>query len=156
MTDRNEIKHRAKAVVFLFAACLLLTGCFCASRGDWREYRIFCGMSHSDGIVPDAEWEEFCDKYVTAEFPDGYTTMRATGYWKSEETSATIREDTRVIVVLAPSDAKEKVRRIAQQNLFRDGYGWTPVLPENEVFYEGDIGTEAESREPEKESKTGK
>ena len=115
MTDRNEIKHRAKAVVFLFAACLLLTGCFCASRGDWREYRIFCGMSHSDGIVPDAEWEEFCDKYVTAEFPDGYTTMRATGYWKSEETSATIREETRVIVVLAPSDAKEKVRRIAQQ-----------------------------------------
>jgi len=99
----------------LFAACLLLTGCCCTSHEDWREYRIFCGMSRSDGAVSDAEWERFCDQYVTAEFPDGYTTMRATGYWKSEETSVTMREDSRIIVVLAPSDADAKVRRIAHQ-----------------------------------------
>ena len=116
MTDRNEIKHRAKAVVFLFAACLLLTGCFCASRGDWREYRIFCGMSQSDGAVSEAEWEQFCEDYVTAEFPDGYTTLKATGHWKSDDASAaTMREDSRIIVVLAPSDAKDKVRRVAHQ-----------------------------------------
>lgn len=115
MTSRKDIKHKAKAVMTLFSACLLLTGCFCSSREDWREYRIFCGMSQSDGIVPEAEWEQFCDQYVTAEFPDGYTTLKATGYWKSEETSAAIREDTRVIVVLAPSDAREKVQRIARQ-----------------------------------------
>jgi hypothetical protein len=72
-------------------------------------------MSRSDGAVSDAEWERFCDQYVTAEFPDGYTTMRATGYWKSEETSVTMREDSRIIVVLAPSDADAKVRRIAHQ-----------------------------------------
>lgn len=68
-----------------------------------------------DGIASEAEWEQFCDEYVTAEFPDGYTTIRATGYWKSEESSATMREDSRIIVILASSDAKEKVRRIARQ-----------------------------------------
>ena len=100
---------------FLLSASLLFTGCCCASHEDWREYRIFCGMSRSDGAVSDAEWERFCDEYVTAEFPEGYTTMCATGYWKSDDASVTMREDSRIIVVLAPSDAKEKVRRIARQ-----------------------------------------
>lgn len=115
MTDRNEIKHRAKAVVFLFAACLLLTGCCCTSRENWREYRIFCGMSQSDGAASEAEWEQFCEDCVTAEFPDGYTTLKATGHWKSDDAPVTMREDSRIIVVLAPSDAKDKVRRVAHQ-----------------------------------------
>jgi len=101
--------------LFLFAAWLFLTGCLCPPREDWREYKVFCGMSRSDGTVSDAEWEQFCDEYVTAEFPDGCTTMRATGWWKPENASAAMREDTRIIVVLAPSGAKEKVRRIARQ-----------------------------------------
>ena len=100
---------------FLFFSSLLLTGCRCSLSGDWREYRIFCGMSQSDGIVSEAEWEQFCDEYVTAEFPDGYTTIRATGYWKSDEAPVTMREDSRIIVILASSDAKEKVQRIARQ-----------------------------------------
>ena len=100
---------------FLLVASLLLTGCCCSTHEDWREYRIFCGMSQSDGTVSESEWEQFCDKYVTTEFPEGYTTFCATGYWKSDDAPVTIREDTRIIVVLAPSDAKEKVRRIAQQ-----------------------------------------
>lgn len=100
---------------FLFFSSLLLTGCRCALYGDWREYRIFCGMSQRDGIVSEAEWEQFCDEYVTAEFPNGYTTLRATGYWKSDEAPVTMREDSRIIVILASSDVKEKVRRIAQQ-----------------------------------------
>jgi len=72
-------------------------------------------MSQNDGTVSESEWEQFCDQYVTAEFPEGYTTMRATGYWKSDDASVTIREDSRIIVVLASSDAKERVRRIAQR-----------------------------------------
>ena len=115
VTDRNDMRHKAKVISFLFAACLLLTGCFCASREDWRESRIFCGMTRSDGTVSDAEWEQFCEQYVTAEFPDGCTTLRATGYWKANDAPAAIREDTRVIVVLAPSGAEEKVRRIARR-----------------------------------------
>ncbi len=101
---------------FLFAVCLLITGCLHPAYEEWREYRIFCGMSRSDGIVSEAEWEQFCEDYVTAEFPVGYTTLKATGYWKSDNSAATLREDSRVIVILASSsDAKEKVRRIARR-----------------------------------------
>ena len=107
-------KHRL-APACLSAACLLLAGCVHPAAGDWLEYRIFCGMSHENGTFSEAEWDRFCDEYVTAEFPDGYTTLNATGYWKTEDASAAMREDSRVIVILAPSDAKEKVRRIARQ-----------------------------------------
>ena len=102
-------------ISFLLVTCLLFTGCCCTTHEDWREYRIFCGMSHNNGVVSEAEWEQFCEDYVTAEFPEGYTTMRATGYWKSDDAPATMREDSRIIMVMASSDAKENVRRIAQQ-----------------------------------------
>ena len=100
---------------FLLAANVLFAGCCCTTHKDWREYRIFCGMSQSDGAVTEAEWEQFCEDSVTAEFPDGYTTLKATGYWKSDDAPVTMREDSRIIVVLAPSDAKDKVRRIARR-----------------------------------------
>ncbi len=99
----------------LLFICLLSAGCCHPADGDWLEYKIFCGMSHDNGAVSEAEWQKFCDEYVTAEFPDGYTTVNATGFWKSEKAPATLREDSRIIVILAPPEAKERVRRIAGQ-----------------------------------------
>lgn len=99
----------------LFAACLLLAGCCHSTGGDWREYKVFCGMTYHNGTVSEAEWQQFCDEYVTTEFPDGYTALAATGYWRQEDTAAAKREDAHIIMILASSDAKEKVRRIAQQ-----------------------------------------
>ena len=110
----RHAKHLLPLACLLFA-CLLPAGCVHPAGGDWREYRIFCGMSHDSGTVSEAEFQRFCDEYVTAEFPNGYTTLRATGYWKSDEAPVTMREDSRIIVILASSDVKEKVRRIAQQ-----------------------------------------
>lgn len=108
------VKQRLLPVCLSFVfLCLLSAGCCHPERGEWREYRIFCGMSYGSGTVSEAEWQRFCDEYVSAEFPDGYTTLAATGYWRSEE--APMREDSRIIVILAPTDAKEKVRRIARQ-----------------------------------------
>ena len=94
--------------------CLLPIGCVHPASGDWLEYRIYCGAPDS-GIVAEAEWRQFCDEYVSAEFPDGYTTLEATGYWKPDNAPETLREDSRIIVILAPPGAGEKVRRIARQ-----------------------------------------
>ena len=71
-------------------------------------------MSRGNEAIPEADWERFCDEYVTAEFPDGYTSLHATGYWKSGD-APTMREDSRILVILAPAGTKEKVRRIARQ-----------------------------------------
>ena len=107
-------KHRLLLACLLFT-CLLPAGCCHPAGADWREYKIFCGLSHSSGIVSDAEWLQFCDEYVTAEFPDGCTVLNAVGFWKPEDAPATMREDTRIILILAPTNAKEKVQRIARQ-----------------------------------------
>ena len=97
----------------LFSVCLLMVGCFHPANDDWMEFKVFCGMSQSDETISEAEWQKFCDEYVSVEFPDGYTSLCATGYWKQSD--ATMREDTRILLILAPSHAKEKIRRIARQ-----------------------------------------
>lgn len=111
----NEPAKRFLLLACLLFACLLPAGCCHPADGDWREYRIFCGLSHSNGAVSEAEWRQFCEEYVTAAFPDGCTVLNATGYWKPEDAPAALREDSRVIVILAPSDAKEKVLEIARE-----------------------------------------
>ena len=114
MRRLNSSVKRILPLACLCFACLL-TGCVHSVSEDWREYKILCGMSHNNGTVSEEEWQQFCDEYVTAEFPDGYTALSAIGYWKSDDAPAAMREDSRIIVILAPSDAREKVRRIAQQ-----------------------------------------
>jgi len=123
---------------WLLCACLLLAGCCHPACGDWREYKIFCGMSRDGGAVSEAEWQRFCDEYVSAEFPDGYTALEATGYWKSEDAPATMREDSRILVILAPSGAGEKVRRIAQQyrRLFQQESVLVTASPSDAVFFD--------------------
>jgi hypothetical protein len=129
-------------VSLLLAACPLLAGCFHAVQDDWREYRIFCGMTRSDGAVSETEWERFCEEYVTTEFPDGYTALRATGYWKSDGDSAAMREDARIIVVLAPSGAEDKIRRIARQygRLFQQEAVLIATSPADAEFVESSSG----------------
>ena len=130
-------KHRL-LLTCLFCSCLLLAGCVHPAGGDWREYKIFCGMSHDTGTVSEAEWNRFCAAYVTVEFPDGFTTLDATGYWKSDDAPATMREDSRIIVILAPSDAKEKVLRIARlyRRLFHQRSVLVTTSPADAEFME--------------------
>ena len=126
---------------WLLCACLLLAGCCQPACGNWLEYKIFCGMSRDGGAVSEAEWQRFCDEYVSAEFPDGYTALEATGYWKSEEAPATMREDSRILVILAPSGAGEKVRRIAQQyrRLFQQESVLVTTSPSDAVFFDANF-----------------
>lgn len=114
----------------LLLSCLLgvwlgFTGCVQYGDGGWREYKVFCGMSFKDGEVTEADWRRFCDEHVTPLFPDGYTSIEATGYWKgSSET--TVRENSRVLLIIAPPDAKAKVVSIARQ--YRERFQQEAVL----------------------------
>ncbi|MBO7090476.1 MAG: DUF3574 domain-containing protein, partial [Victivallales bacterium] len=80
----------------------------------WREYKIFCGMSSKNGEITEADWQRFCDEHVTTAFPDGYTSMEAIGHWKGNS-SMTERENSRVLLIVAPADAKDKVMTIAKK-----------------------------------------
>ena len=101
--------------IFCFLLCtLLLSGCAAGNESAWREYKEFCGMSSNSGEVPEDAWRRFCDKHVSAAFPDGYTVLDAAGYWRSGS-DATAKERAKVILVIAREDAKEKVLSVARQ-----------------------------------------
>ena len=98
----------------LIAACLLFSGCTVNRTAAWREYKIYCGMSSRNGEVSEAAWRRFCDRYVSAAFPDGYTVIDAAGHWRSGS-NATEKERSKIILIVAPADAREKVRSVTGQ-----------------------------------------
>ena len=112
-------KQPSKKLLNLLIPCLLMislafTGCVHCTNDGWREYKIFCGMSYKDGEVTEVDWRRFCDEHVTTAFPDGYTSMEAIGYWKGNATT-TERENSRVLLIIAPADAKDKLLSIAKK-----------------------------------------
>ena len=82
-------------------------------------------MSFKGGEVTEADWRCFCDEHVTPLFPDGYTSIDATGYWKGSN-DTTARENSRMLLIVAPPDAKAKVVSIARQ--YRERFQQEAVL----------------------------
>lgn len=111
--------------VCLFAACLMLSGCAVNNAAAWREYKVYCGMSSRNGEVPEEAWLRFCDKCVSAVFPDGYTVVDATGYWRSGP-DVTAKERAKIILLVAPDDAREKVLSVTRQ--YREQFHQSAVL----------------------------
>ena len=100
-------KIRDWSICCLLLCGVLLAGCAAGNASGWMEYKVFCGMSSKDGEISEAAWKRFCDKHVSAAFPDGYTVLDATGYWRSGSDIAE-KERSKVILVIAPAEAKEK------------------------------------------------
>jgi hypothetical protein len=114
------MKIRIFGVLCLLLCTLLFSGCAAGRNAAWREYKVFCGMSSKNGEVSETAWKLFCDKHVSAAFPDGYTVLDATGYWRSA------RERSKVILIVAPADAREKVLSVARQ--YRKEFDQSVVL----------------------------
>lgn len=118
-------KIRAVCGVVLLAACLLVSGCASKQGPVWREYKVFCGMSFKHGEVSEQAWEAFCNQYVSTAFPDGYTVIDADGNWQ-DAPSAIEKERSKLILILAPADARSKVFSIAEQ--YRKQFSQEAVL----------------------------
>ncbi len=126
--DTMKVNKRLVAnllLICVLALSLTFFGCVHCTNAGWREYKVFCGMSFKDGEVTEVDWRRFCDEHVTAAFPDGYTSFEATGYWKGS-TATTERENSRVLLIVAPADAKDKVLTIARR--YREQFQQEAVL----------------------------
>jgi len=110
--------------VFLLSG-VLFYGCSAGNVSAWREYKVYCGMSSKNGEVSEAAWQRFCDRHVSAAFPDGYTVLDATGYWRSGPDAAA-KERSKVILIVAPAAAREKVLSVAKQ--YRKDFDQDAVL----------------------------
>lgn len=106
--------HKILCGICLLAVCLVFSACARNSTAAWREYKVYCGMSSRNGEVSEEAWRLFCDRYVSAAFPDGYTVLDATGYWRSDS-AATAKERSKIILIVASADAREKVLSVAKR-----------------------------------------
>lgn len=111
---------RIFCICSLFLCTLVFSGCAVGNASAGREYKVYCGRSSKNGEVSEAAWKRFCDQHVSAAFPDGYTVLDATGYWRSA------RERSKVILIVAPADAREKVLSVARQ--YRKDFDQSVVL----------------------------
>lgn len=87
-------------------------------------FTLFFGKSiPGRGELTDKEWQAFLDKVITANLPNGYTVVDATGAWMNPITSKTIHEGTKMLVVALPDtpDSLAPIGRIrnAYQEQFR-------------------------------------
>ena len=105
---------RLLPILVLLLGGVLLSACAAGKVSAWREYKVYCGMSLKKGEVSEAAWQRFCDRHVSAAFPDGYTVLDATGCWRSGPGTAA-KERAKVILIVAPVDAREKVLSVAKQ-----------------------------------------
>ena len=116
---------RAFGICVLMLCGMLFSGCATGDASAWREYKVFCGMSSKNGEVSEEAWQRFCDRHVTTAFPGGYTVLDATGYWRSGPDTAE-KERTKVILVVAPAEAREKVASVARR--YREEFDQNAVL----------------------------
>ena len=105
---------RISGIWILLLCGALLSGCAAEHSAAWREYKVYCGLASPRGEVSETAWRRFCDKHVSAAFSDGFTVLDATGYWRSGADAAA-KERAKVILIVAPADAREKVLAVARQ-----------------------------------------
>ena len=76
----------------------------------WIESLLFFGLNNEfiglrekiPADAPAADWEKFLDEEITPRFPAGYTVLEAEGFKQDIETGLTVREGTRVLLVVHP------------------------------------------------------
>ena len=111
--------------VFLLLCGLLSFGCVGEDASARREYKVFCGLSSKRGEVSEEAWRRFCDRYVSAAFPEGYTVLDAAGYWRSDP-DTTAQENAKIILIVAPARDREKVLSLAKR--YREEFDQESVL----------------------------
>ncbi|HVC63379.1 MAG TPA: DUF3574 domain-containing protein [Acetobacteraceae bacterium] len=69
-------------------------------------FELFFGRSiQGRGEVGHRAWDDFLERVVTPNLPNGYTVSDAIGAWMNPATSRTIRERTKVLLAALPDDA---------------------------------------------------
>jgi hypothetical protein len=69
-------------------------------------YQLFFGRSiQGQGEVSDRAWDEFLDRVVTPNLPNGYTVFDGTGAWLNPATKRTVHERTKILLVALPDAA---------------------------------------------------
>jgi hypothetical protein len=75
--------------------------------------------------VTEKRWSQFLATEITPRFPDGLTVVDAAGQWRDAEKNRIVREPSKLVTIIMPADAQEKLdaivdaykRRFRQQSV---------------------------------------
>lgn len=79
---------------------------------------VYFGLSGPGGrAIPKKDWEAFLKTAVVAAFPDGFTVIRAQGYWRGAGMKAAAQEKSLILKVIHPAGpvAMKKLAGIAKR-----------------------------------------
>jgi hypothetical protein len=75
---------------------------------------LFFGTAKPDGVVSEADFQDFVDRQVTPRFPDGLTVIKADGQFRGSD-GTIIKEESYVMILLYPYESfSDSTRRIEQ------------------------------------------
>lgn len=93
------------AVLGALASCASPSAMRCAVQEQLAiNELIYFGTATPDGVVTDEQFSAFLRDVVTPRFPQGLTTWRASGQWRSQDGSLT-SEDSHVLNLVHGDDA---------------------------------------------------
>ena len=117
----SRLRTQRSAATLLLSA-LMLSACAvepqpatCPSGTPMRMYELYFGRSvPGNREVTDRDWSGFTEQVITANLPNGYTVLDATGAWMNPKTQRTIREATKVLQAALPDtpDSLAAITRI--------------------------------------------
>jgi hypothetical protein len=75
--------------------------------------------------VTEKRWSRFLAQEITPRFPDGLSVVDASGQWRDTATKRIVRERSKLVTIIMPADAQEKIdaivdaykRRFRQQSV---------------------------------------
>lgn len=75
--------------------------------------------------VTEKRWSRFLAKEITPRFPEGLSVVDASGQWRDTATKRIVRERSKLVTIIMPADAQEKIdaivdaykRRFRQQSV---------------------------------------
>ena len=91
--------------------------CILASQKPMLVVELFFGRDIAGrGPVTDAEWAEFRQRVIAAQFPDGFTVYDANGQGREAPAAGVAREGTKVVMVAVDRgvDAKAKIGAVME------------------------------------------
>jgi hypothetical protein len=73
--------------------------------------QLLFGRGKADGgNVTQADWSGFVANEITPRFPDGLTVIDATGQWLNPQQGAIIKEESKVVEIVLPSDSYDAAK----------------------------------------------
>jgi hypothetical protein len=96
---------------------------------------LYFGTAMPDGVVSEADFQDFIDREVTPRFPDGLTVVKADGQFRLED-GAIIKEQSFVLVLFYPYESfasgNRRIERIRE--LYKYEFTQQSVLRVDDPF----------------------